>query len=181
MWTLSPRVLNLVLNMWHRWVDGWRDRWTNRQVKRQRSKWGSQNTFVDHLIQRRISPRAKTAEKRRFVKALQTDGRTNGQTDPLIEIRSWLTHLKIVSKQLSCFICATRGQTPYKINWDFLVACTRLYNPLCLSVGRSVGRSVGQLVTFYFSLWFYFFDLTAPAQMVCWPQIWPLPTRTRLR
>ena len=33
----------------------------------------------------------------------------------------------------------------------FLVACTRLYNPLCPSVGRSVGRSV----TFYFFLWFY--------------------------
>ena len=25
---------------------------------------------------------------------------------------------------------------------QFLVACTRLYNPLCLSVGRSVGLSV---------------------------------------
>ena len=30
----------------------------------------------------------------------------------------------------------------------FLVACTRLYNPLCPSVSRSV--------TFYFFLWFYF-------------------------
>ena len=37
------------------------------------------------------------------------------------------------------------------------------------------------LVTLYFFLWFYFFDLTAPANMVWWPQIWPLPTRTRLR
>ena len=44
-----------------------------------------------------------------------------------------------------------------------------------LSVGRLVGRS------HYFFLWFYFFDLTAPAQMTWWPQIWPLPTRTRLR
>ena len=37
----------------------------------------------------------------------------------------------------------------------FLVACTRLYNPLCLSVGRLVGWSV----TFYF---FYdFISLTS--------------------
>ena len=50
-----------------------------------------------------------------------------------------------------------------------------------LSVGRSVGWLVGRSVTLYFFLWFYFFDLTAPAQMVWWPQIWPLPTRTRLR
>ena len=28
----------------------------------------------------------------------------------------------------------------------FLVACTRLYTPLCRSVGRSVGQSVGRLV-----------------------------------
>ena len=38
----------------------------------------------------------------------------------------------------------------------FLVGCTRLYNPLCPSVGWSVGWSV----TLYFFLWFYFFDLT---------------------
>ena len=49
------------------------------------------------------------------------------------------------------------------------------------SVGQSVGRLVGWSVTLYFSLWFYFFDLTIPAQMVWWPQIWPLPTLTRLR
>ena len=41
-----------------------------------------------------------------------------------------------------------------------------------------VSRLVGWLVGLFFS---YFFDLTAPAQMVGWPQIWPLPTRTRLR
>ena len=43
--------------------------------------------------------------------------------------------------------------------WLLLVACTRLYNPLCPLVGRSVGHIL-------FSLWFYFFDPTAPAQMV---------------
>ena len=37
----------------------------------------------------------------------------------------------------------------------FLVACTRLYNPPCPSVGRSVGR----LVTLYFFYHFYFFKL----------------------
>ena len=35
-----------------------------------------------------------------------------------------------------------------------------------LSVSRSVGQSGGWSVTFYFFLWFYFFYLTAPAQMV---------------
>ena len=47
------------------------------------SKGGSQNMFVDHLIQYRISPRPKTAEKRVFAQALRTDG----PTDPLIEMR----------------------------------------------------------------------------------------------
>ena len=50
-----------------------------------------------------------------------------------------------------------------------------------LSIGWLVGWLVGRSVTLYFFLWFYFFDLTAPAKMVWWPQIWPLPTRTRLR
>ena len=67
--------------------------------------------------------------------------------------------------------------TRYCHIYCFLVACTRLYNPLCPSVSRLVGRSV----TLHFFLWFYFFDLTAPAQMVWWPQIWPLPTRKWLR
>ena len=35
-----------------------------------------------------------------------------------------------------------------------------------LQPALSVGQSVGWSVTFYFFLWFYFFDLTAPAQMV---------------
>ena len=53
---------------------------------------------------------------------------------------------------------------------------------LALSVSRSVGRLVGQSVghTSLF-LWFYFFDLSAPAQIVWWPQTWPLPTCTWLR
>ena len=37
--------------------------------------------------------------------------------------------------------------------YSFLVACTRLYNPLC----RSVGLSVGLSVTFYFFYQFYLF------------------------
>ena len=39
-------------------------------------------------------------------------------------------------------------------NSQFLVACTRLYNPLCtnLSVGRLVGRSVGPSVTIFFMI-----------------------------
>ena len=48
--------------------------------------------------------------------------------------------------------------TAHDSSWDsfgfcglFLVACTRLYNPLC----PSVGQSVGWLVMFYF----FFYDL----------------------
>ena len=51
----------------------------------------------------------------------------------------------------------------------------RLYNPLCWSVRRSVRPS-----HFTFFLVFAVIGLTAPGQMMQWPQIWPLPTRTRL-
>ena len=68
-------------------------------MKRHCSEGGSQNTFVDHNIQYRISPWPKSAQKRDLrtgVKDGQTDGwtdgrtdeRTNGQTDPLLEMRS---------------------------------------------------------------------------------------------
>ena len=40
----------------------------------------------------------------------------------------------------------------------FSVACTRLYNPLCPSVGRSVDRSVGGLVGRSVTLYFFFND-----------------------
>jgi len=63
--------------------------------KRLSSKGDSQNMFVDHLIQYRISPRPKIAEKRDFQESVtdgptdrRTDGRTDGRTDPLIEMRS---------------------------------------------------------------------------------------------
>ena len=52
-------------------------------------------------------------------------------------------------------------------------------------VGRSVGLSVRRSVcpsvrhTLLF-LFFVVFGLTTPAQMIKWPRIWPLPTRTRL-
>ena len=58
----------------------------------------------------------------------------------------------------------------------FLVACYATLHP-ALSVGWSVCLSV----TFYFFYDFYvylFCDLTAPAQMILRPQIWP--TRLRL-
>ena len=41
--------------------------------------------------------------------------------------------------------------------WPFLVACTRLYNPLRRSVGRSVCRSVGRSVTLCFLRCFWSF------------------------
>ena len=49
------------------------------------------------------------------------------------------------------------------------------------SVRWSIRRSVRPSVTLYFFWVFGVFGLTAPAQMMEWPQIWPLPTRTRLR
>ena len=52
----------------------------DRQMKRQSGNGGSQNTFVDHLIQYRISPWPKSAEKRGFRTGV-TDGRTDGRTD----------------------------------------------------------------------------------------------------
>ena len=52
----------------------------DRQMKRQNSEGGSQNTFVDHQIQYRISPWPKSAEKRGFRTGV-TDGRTDGPTD----------------------------------------------------------------------------------------------------
>ena len=48
---------------------------------------------------------------------------------------------------------------------SFLVACTRLYTPLCRSVGRSVGWSVGRSVThLFFRRFLGSFRITAPAQ-----------------
>ena len=41
---------------------------------------------------------------------------------------------------------------------EFLVACTRLYTPLCPSVGWSVGRSVGRS-PFYFFYSFYSYQV----------------------
>ena len=57
------------------------------------SKGDSQNMFVDRLIQYRISPRPKTAEKRGFCTGV-TDGRTDGPTDRP-SYRDARTHLKI--------------------------------------------------------------------------------------
>ena len=48
----------------------------------------------------------------------------------------------------------------------FLVACTRLYNPLCRSVRPSVCPSVRRSVTLYFFEVFAVFGLTAPAKMI---------------
>ena len=48
------------------------------------------------------------------------------------------------------------------------------------STTRFVGPSVRWSVTLYFFLVFAVFCLTAPAQMIMWPQIQPLPTCTQL-
>ena len=66
--------------------------WIERQMDELTDEWlsskgDSQNMFIDHLIQYRISPRLKTAEKRDFQESVTdgptdrpTDGRTDGQT-----------------------------------------------------------------------------------------------------
>ena len=61
------------------------------------------------------------------------DGHTDRRTDTLLDDRT-----------------ATRVPAYFK-TWNlstFLVACTRLYNPLCPLVGRSVGWSVGHTLLF---------------------------------
>ena len=63
----------------------------------------------------------------------------------------------------------------YLLNRDFNFLFGRVLRD---STPRFVGRSVCWS-HFSFSR-FLFFDPTAPAQMVLWPQIWPLPTRTRV-
>ena len=63
---------------------------------------------------------------------------------------------------------------------SFLVACTRLYNPLCPSVGRLVGRSVRNALLF--SAFTGGLGVTAPAKLSSWSiSSLPLPTRTRWR
>ena len=57
----------------------------------------------------------------------------------------------------------------------FLVACYATLHP-----AFSVRSSVRRYVTLYFFGIYGVFGSTAPAQMLHWPQIWPLPTRTRL-
>ena len=63
----------------------------------------------------------------------------------------------------------------FKVISTFLVACYATLHP-ALSVGPSIGPSV----TLYFLGVNGGFGLIAPAQMFHWPQLWPLPTRTRL-
>ena len=94
-----------------------------------------------------------------LVASIWTDWQTfQRRVKSLLDLRVWVWKIPSVSW-----------------NWfdlrEFLVACMRLYTPL----GRSVGRSVG------LSHFTFFLDLTAPAQMMKWPQLQPLPTRTRLR
>ena len=56
--------------------------------------------------------------------------------------------------------------------------CRMLLNSTPCFVHLSVGRSVGRLVCQSFFLPFFY--LTAPAKMLQWPQIWPLPPRLGL-
>ena len=60
----------------------------------------------------------------------------------------------ILNLQLS-MCCRVKSYTSW---FPFLVACSRLYTPLCRSVGRSVGRLVG-LSPFYFFYSFYSYQV----------------------
>ena len=65
----------------------------------------------------------------------------------------------------------------------FLVACYATLHPALSvrpSVRPSVDLSVRRSVTLYFFGDYGVFGYTTPAQILHWPQIWPLPTRTRL-
>ena len=67
-------------------MGGGTDRQARSGMKQQSSEENSHNTFVDHLIQYRISSLPKTVKKRNFctgVKDIPTDGRI----DPLLEMR----------------------------------------------------------------------------------------------
>ena len=50
------------------------------------------------------------------------------------------------------FVNKRNAQTTFSLFFVFLVACTRLYNLLCPSVGRLVGRSVGHTLLFFMIL-----------------------------
>ena len=60
----------------------------------------------------------------------------------------------------------------------FKSRATRLYTSLCPSIRRSGRLSV---TLYFFFFYFAVFGHTAPAQMIKWPQIQPLPTRTCIR
>ena len=72
--------------------------------------------------------------------------------------------------QLLCFQVGT---------FNFLLS-RLLRDSTPLFVGPSVGPLVHPSVTLYFFWVVAVFGLTAPAQVIKCPQIWPLPTRTRL-
>ena len=61
-----------------------------------------------------------------------------------------------------------------------IVLCRVLRDSTPRFVGLSIRPSVRRSVTLYFFDVNGVFGLTAPAQMLHWPQLWPLPTRTRL-
>ena len=94
-----------------------------------------------------------------------TNEMTNKQIQQGIELQNmWLQIIHAscaISRQLPTFVASMIRFTLW--SWHskskFLVACTRLYTLLCPSVRRLVGR-------LHFTLWFLFWDLTAPAQMV---------------
>ena len=71
------------------------------------------------------------------------------------EYKENLPNLEVLKERKAHVVDIVQFTCSGYILFSFLVACTRLYNPLCPSVGRSVGR----LVTLYFFYHFYFFKL----------------------
>ena len=71
--------------------------------------------------------------------------------------RSWSYHASALTKVITVTVAFIQpdnlmGLTVFSL-FIFLVACTRLYKPLCRSVGRSVGRSFAHALLFFFAKW----------------------------
>ena len=103
-------------------------------------------------------------------------------TDCPFQGRFFLVHRCLFSG--ACFSAAKIHVKPMitSVKWrnhQFRCLFSRVHATLypALSVGLSVCLSVVHTLLI---LWLIL-DLTAPGQMVKWPQIWPLPTRTQLR
>ena len=115
---------------------------------------------------------------------LMPNDKIDFMTWAILDWKHWIYHWflsRVYAKYFIQIFCIFWGSRILSLGrFHNVIFIKNNYKWPALSVGRSVGWSVGQSHLTFF-LWFYFFDLTAPTQMIWWPQIWPLPTRTRLQ